>query len=535
MKVTILDGYVDEPSRLGVPPFIAPYPRYVIGAVLDAGHDYEYLTIDHLRSGKRPTGQMLFVIWGALVPGRYLRTMPMSKTELTRAIEGFEEESLVWTPIPGLGVMAPLHITGCDPDAFIYDYLTSNERAKRRRTPKEWHRWALKGAVAIKHHQDFPQPLIAEVDMSYGCPRYITGGCSFCIEPLYGEPVYREPDSVTDEVKALLKLGCANFRLGGQSCIISYHASGIGDTETPRPNVEAHKKLFKTLVKMNGIRVLHTDNADPSVIAQHRGESREILEMIVRVCTCGNVLSLGVENADPTVIELNNLNTTIEEAMAAIRLINKVGAKRGPTGLPMLLPGLNFITGLEGETPESYSLNLDFLTKVLDSNLIVRRINIRQVSPLRRDYPRHDRNMFIRFKTEVRERIDRPMLRRVASSGTVLTDAYTELYRGNLTYARQIGTYPILIGVPYRLGLGRFVDVKVTAHGSRSLTAVEHPLDINACLMAALESIPGVGRRRAARIVRARPISTKEELVKALGHEDVSKRVTEYVIFKGGG
>ena len=78
MKITILDGYIDEPSRLGVPPFISPYARYIFGAARAAGYEPEYMTIDHHRQGQRPAGDILFMISGALVPGKYLRTMPMS-------------------------------------------------------------------------------------------------------------------------------------------------------------------------------------------------------------------------------------------------------------------------------------------------------------------------------------------------------------------------------------------------------------------------------------------------------------------------
>ena len=53
MKIAILDGYVDEPSCLGVPPYIAPYPRYIWGmlrAVKDADLSCIYLTIDQFRA-----------------------------------------------------------------------------------------------------------------------------------------------------------------------------------------------------------------------------------------------------------------------------------------------------------------------------------------------------------------------------------------------------------------------------------------------------------------------------------------------------
>ncbi|MFQ5885437.1 MAG: radical SAM protein, partial [Thermoplasmata archaeon] len=89
MRVAILDGYVDEPSCLGVPPYISPHPRYIAGAVEDSGHAYDYLTIDELRKGKRIEGGLLVLIAGALVPGKYLRGMPISNREIAFVAEGF--------------------------------------------------------------------------------------------------------------------------------------------------------------------------------------------------------------------------------------------------------------------------------------------------------------------------------------------------------------------------------------------------------------------------------------------------------------
>ena len=37
LKVVLIDGYLDEPSCLGVPPYISPHIRYAYGALLDSG------------------------------------------------------------------------------------------------------------------------------------------------------------------------------------------------------------------------------------------------------------------------------------------------------------------------------------------------------------------------------------------------------------------------------------------------------------------------------------------------------------------
>src|SRR5512136_2771194 len=55
VRVLIVDGYTDEPAALGVPPYLAPLPRYIAGAALDAGAEaVGYVTIDELRAQGRP-------------------------------------------------------------------------------------------------------------------------------------------------------------------------------------------------------------------------------------------------------------------------------------------------------------------------------------------------------------------------------------------------------------------------------------------------------------------------------------------------
>ena len=45
----ILDGYVDEPACLGVPPYISPYIRTVAGSLIEHEFTVRYRTIDQLR------------------------------------------------------------------------------------------------------------------------------------------------------------------------------------------------------------------------------------------------------------------------------------------------------------------------------------------------------------------------------------------------------------------------------------------------------------------------------------------------------
>lgn len=539
MQITILDGYVDEPSNFGVPPYISPYPRYLAGAVREAGHEVDYVTIEQVRAGTGLAGDVLAVISGPLVPGRYLRGMPASEKELLRIANAFEGPVVLGGPLARFRyydetlAKAFDHVAIRDLDACLFDYLESGQYSNRDRTMEEWDRWALLGADVIRRHPDFPEPLIVELDTSKGCVRYVNGGCNFCIEPMYGVPRFRPVEAVVAEVRALAVQGAVNFRLGGQADFLSYWSHGVGETVTPTPNVDAIRALLEGIhAVVPNLKVLHTDNGDPAMFHAHPREAEEAVRLLAHFGTGGNGLSFGLETADPVVTEANNLNAPPDATLFAIRLMNKHGRVRGENGMPLLLPGLNFVAGLLGETKETYALNLAFLKDLLRQDLWVRRINIRQVRPVRQEFPSTGLyREFRRFKNRVRREIDHEMVRRVVPSGTVLRDVYLEVRRGNLTYGRQVGSYPILVGLPYRVPLDRFVDVVVTDHGQRSVTAVEHPLDVNRASLRSLAAVPGIGARRAARIVRARPLASATDLVRVLDDPAVAAEVGRYFRF----
>lgn len=532
-RVLVVDGYIDEPASLGVPPYSSPHVRSAVGAALDAGSDVKLLTIDQIRKGVRTEGDLLVVLAGCAVPGRYLRGMPASSREIASIASCFEGERMLGGPaILEAEKYSGLfeHVAKRDAAAFSFDLLTKGQGKDRWRTLEEWNRWLIRGADSITMHPDFPQPLIAEIETYRGCVRYASGGCSFCVEPLKGKPVHRQPKDIVAEVRELHRLGVRNFRLGAQTCFISYMAHEDG-TETPRPNPEAIEELLEGIDSL-GADVLHLDNANPAVIASHPHESRKILDSIVRHCTSGNILALGMESADPVVVETNNLNAAPEQVLESIKLINQAGREKGPNGLPKLLPGLNFIIGLDGESPRTIQMNLDFLRRVRDEGLWLRRINVRQVSGIRRKFRGNvSHSQFLRFKNAVREEIDRPMLKEIAPIGTRLTRVYTELREGNHTYGRQIGTYPILVGFNYPIQTGKFLDCMVVDWGFRSITAVEHPLPVNRCPLAALESLPQVGNKRAVRILMGRPYQGLESLRGRLDEPKVADVIAPFITF----
>ena len=141
--------------------------------------------------------------------------------------------------------------------------------------------------------------------------------------------------------------------------------------EYPIPNPEPIAKLLHGLREDERLDILHTDNGNPSIIAENLEPSEEITKTLVNTLSDGAVLSFGLESADSAVHEANWLNCDPAQLKSAIRLINKYGAERGNRGLPKLLPGLNFIAGLNGETATTYQQNFKLLKEIRNENCLL--------------------------------------------------------------------------------------------------------------------------------------------------------------------
>lgn len=532
-NVLIIDGYVDEPSLLGVPPYISPEPRLLCGVLEEYGLDWEYITADEYRNYGLPVADKIIVHGGVTVPGKYLSGKPLTEKEAEDIAEKAVVETFLGGPLARFSdIKGYNYYSKKDLSAYFYEYLNGKEE-DRWTTLDERNRWLVKGSEVVKRHPMFPDPLLAEIGAYRGCPRYITGGCSFCSEPLYGKPEFREQEDIIKEIKALYDRGIRHFRLGGQSCTFSYKAEGIGEREIPKPVPKEIKKLFKGIWDgCDDIKVLHVDNANPAVIANHPEESDEILRYLTEYTTSGNVLSLGIESVDEKVIKANNLNSNTEEVKKAVRMINQAGAEKGDSGMPKLLPGLNFLAGLKGESPESYEKNYEFLKGLLDEGLQLRRINIRQIIYQDDDFDVKYKSEFKEFKEKVRKGIDRPMLERILPQGTVLKDVYMEKREGKKTFGRQVGSYPLLVGVEYPLGLGRYHDIVITDYGYRSVTGIHHPFFLDEVSFEQLKAVPGIGKRRAATIFRKQP-KTKSDLKDIIDNKEDLEKILKFVQFEG--
>ncbi len=525
MRVLIIAGYVDEPACLGVPPYLSPYPRYIAGALVEKGvkpEDISYRTIDEMRQRREKINfDLIAIVAGMTVPGKYLRAVPITRSEIIE-LSHLEGTKIIGGPIrlgfgeEGGSSAKALAVEGMtlakkDIEAFVYDLMDNIKNPEsvghRMRTTSEIGRWGEKGAFIIRQHPDYPY-VMCELETYRGCPRH--SHCSFCTEPFYGRPDYREIKDVISEVSVLYAQGARYFRIGRQPDLFMYRAkNGV-------PNPEAIEELYSGIRNAApALLVLHMDNANPATLARFPEESLEIAKIIVKYHTSGDVAALGMESADPDVIEANDLKASPDEVFDAVKLLNEVGAARGTSGLPELLPGINFVHGLKGETEKTFELNLEFLKKVLESNLMVRRVNIRQVmtfagTPIYGFDEGIKKHTFLRYKEKIRNEIDLPMLRRIVPTGTIMKDVHTEIH-DKITFGRQLGSYPLLVGIPMKLELNRSFDILVTDHGHRSITGVPLPLDINHLPFKIIEML--FGKKQAAEIIRGRPFRNGKDII----------------------
>ena len=557
LSVTLVDGYVDEPAHFGVPPYVSTYPRYVAGALVDAGvpeSAVAYHAIDDLRDERDrwndvADADLTVYVGGMTVPGKYVGGTPAEPDEVREIAWVADGTTLLGGPVRfGVGEenkgaveterddLDYDFVAKGDVEAAAHDLVRSGLEGfgDRTRDNEEVARWARRGAFVVGDHPNHPDYLIAELETSRGCAYR----CSFCTEPLYGNPAFRSAESVVREVEALYEEGVRQFRLGRQADILAFGGDG------ERPNPDALRRLYGGIREVAPeLETLHLDNMNPVTIVDYPELSREAIRVIAEHNTPGDVAAFGLESADPVVQEENNLLVSAEECLEAVRVVNEeAGWRPGGEGdprhgsaggstppdfgddaarrLPKLLPGINLVHGLMGEREETFEHNRRFLERVYDEGLVLRRVNIRQVmafdgtemSDTGAEIAHDHKRQFKRYKRTVREEIDHPMLQRVAPPGTVLSGVRLEYHENGTTFGRQPGTYPLLVGVPGERPLGRTIDVAVVDHGYRSVTGVPYPLSAGEATMTELTTVPGLGEQRAAELLRGRPYDDAADL-----------------------
>ncbi|MBP7238337.1 MAG: radical SAM protein [Petrotogaceae bacterium] len=517
MRAVIIDGYVDEPAVLGVPPYISPYIRYSAGALIYRSIETDYITIDEIRKNdffsSFDSYDYIIIIAGTTVPGHYFMATPISLYEIKKIFDyNSRPLKVLGGPIARgytlkggssalllkdyLKESVDFVIPG-DIEKFLFKYPVSDDYNLEERSDYELtDMLSTLGAQIVTKHHMFPNVML-EIDVSRGCDRK-DGFCSFCTEPLtHGAYRERKVSSVISEIKTLNSLGVRNFRFGRSANFLAYGSA----VNKNLPNPALFEELYSEISGLSD--VLHTDNANADFIAKYEKECRKIIGTIAKYNTSGDILSFGVETFDPEVSQKNRLYNSNDSILKAVQIVNEEGGWRDSDMIPKILPGINILYGLLGETKDTYEKNIEYLKMIYDKKFMLRRINVRQVMVFpgtflydNREKVSFDKKSFVRFKEFMTE-YDSLMLQRVFPIGTVIRNILPQENRGEISFGRQIGTYPILCGTYSDVKMDVFFDGKVVDYGSRSVTVIDNSKRMKDLSVRELSSIKGIGRKTA--------------------------------------
>ncbi|GAA3762035.1 radical SAM protein [Salinactinospora qingdaonensis] len=492
--VVILDCYTVEPSGLGVPPYLSSYARLAFSAVSRAypKAKVRYLTIDDVRwclqeeesTLEAPLtdartysatvnreqslkllrdAAMVVVIAGDAVPSVHLHAVNGSPEEIIRALSCARGRRVLLGPLASHLAQEPHRFAGLF-DAIHTHTVTSGDVVMGSRSPADYTRLAEDRAGFTGLMEQIAWTPIAEIELYRGCTR--RQFCSFCNEPAKSAAVvFRTVDDVVAEVEELYSAGVRHFRLGQQTCFFSYFN---------RDAEQIERLLAGIRERCPDLEVLHIDNADPLAVASPSGA--RIARLVARYCTEGNCAPMGIESFDPVVIERNALTCTPQVLMRAVEHVNEAGARPGPDGFPILLPGLNIIYGLPGETHRTHLHNLTGLDQILQEGMLCHRLNVRQarvypntpLAALSEAEPPPSAEHFATWKADLDEVYDRPMKERVYPRGRILHGLHSFFVTSRGTWHRRLGSYPIqVIERGQTRPLFSSADMRVAEHAPR--------------------------------------------------------------------
>jgi len=103
--------------------------------------------------------------------------------------------------------------------------------------------------------------------------------------------------------------------------------------------------------------------------------------------------------------------------------------------------------------------------------------------------------------------------------GTILREVRAEVFDNGLTYGRQIGSYPLIVGIPKEIELNKLYNVVIVGHGFRSITGIPIPVNINTESSKVLSYLPGIGKKKIVTILSKRPFKSREEFLEIIEPE----------------
>ncbi len=463
----ILDCYTDEPSGYGVRPFLGSHQIHLSQALSSKGIDHKYLTIEDLRYGDLQRkgkvidpfsrellhstnnrdqalelvmqAQTIYLIMGCFVEYEYFSSVPAKNSEIFSFLKNSKAKIILFY------VMASENV-------FSDEYLKSELKTVIEHTEiGNTYRYILEESVGadftqpnydllakisgspIQIIEQLRYPIIAEIETGTGCN---TPSCTFCIEAARKHQTqYREPDDIIRQVKSLYNSGVRNFRLGRQPNFYHYQKYNVQKLEFMLEGIRSACPDLETL---------HIDNVNMIDVIRPHGEA--FTQLITKYCTAGNIAPFGIESFDDHVRQETKVTGKADQIIAAMEVINKYGQKRGKNGFPLLLPGINLIYGLPGQTVKTHEINLEYLQKILDLGLQTQRLFYRRMTRstgISFDEGPQETEEYLAYYQDIMESYVIPMQKRVYPVDLKLTGFREAIIQNGHTILRTLGTCSI--------------------------------------------------------------------------------------------
>lgn len=502
-KTVILDCYTDEPSGYGVRPYLGSHQIHLSQALSYKGVRHSYLTIDDLRYSERlsngnqkedtektdisilqttkncenalniiNSADVIYIVMGCFVDYQYFSALPPKNNEVYKYLRNTPAKKILFyvlgasNGVPEEYSRSSLsgiidHIEHGNTYRYILEDISGQDRFDYLKP-----NYALLKDISKSHVQIIDQlkyPIIAEIETGTGCN---TPTCSYCIEAVRRLKVsYRSPEDIIGQVISLYNSGVRHFRLGRQPNFYHYQRQNVGDLE---------RLLSGIRENCPDIETLHIDNANMLDVVRNNGEA--FTQLIVKYCTSGNIAPLGIESFDDNVRDASNIMGKADEVLKAIEIINKYGQEKGEDGFPKLLPGINLIHGLPGQSSKTHDINLKYLDKILTSGMQTQRLFYRRMTRPTgisfEDGPEQTDD-YNNCHDDIVKKFVLPMQSIVFPKGTILKNFREVVFDGTYTTLRTMGTCSIRASVEGNRGLDPYGYYNIEVFGNRGARNIE--------------------------------------------------------------
>lgn len=203
----IIDCYTDEPSGLGVPPFLSVHSRYIAGALDQINRKYYYLTIDDLRynNGEKnannsynkriinatknkdavdkilKNAKKMYIVMGCFVKYEYVSAEPPSFNEVNDLLSKYSNKKLLFYSLGG-NELKRKNIRRTVPQGLFdeiifgntYNYFIDEKENRFKPNYDKLKSIAIHSSSVLKQ---LSRPLVIEIETATGCNR--KPGCHF--------------------------------------------------------------------------------------------------------------------------------------------------------------------------------------------------------------------------------------------------------------------------------------------------------------------------------------------------------------------